>query len=98
MMTDREMNPGPLQIQRNVNFPKWSVTAAGDAGALLIASDGRSCSNVKIWTDNDRETFAIDADVHLPNGFTIQETLTPIRFRKFARALAWANANLETPV
>jgi hypothetical protein len=68
--------------RRSPYGPTWHVTADGDQTSRLTTTDGRNVSHVAIWTDNDRMTFRC------------REYLTPIKFRKFERALAWAQANL----
>ena len=83
-----------LTARRSPYGPTWAVTADGDCTSRLTTTDGRSVSHVAIWTDNDRMTFSVDADVWLANSNLCREQLTPIKFRKFERALAWAQANL----
>jgi hypothetical protein len=80
--------------RRSPYGPTWHVTADGDQTSRLTTTDGRNVSHVAIWTDNDRMTFSIDADVWFAEGGRCREYLTPIKFRKFERALAWAQANL----
>lgn len=83
-----------LTARRSPYGPTWAVTADGDRTSHLTTTDGRSVSHVAIWTDNDRMTFSVDADVWFADGNPCREQLTPIRFRKFERALVWAQTNL----